>query len=260
MRLLHVQTHAFTDFQGDGVPAYAILSHTWQQWQEVSYQEWLQPTDDIRSKSGYRKICEACKKARADGYDWIWVDTNCIDKTSSAELSEAINSMYAWYRRAAVCYAYLEDVPPVEEASSDPFAAFRDSRWHTRGWTLQELLAPQKIVFFARDWSLMGTRDWLVKEIKTATGIDTDDCRREIDTSSVARKMSWLARRKTTRVEDMAYCMLGLLNINMPLLYGEGAKAFIRLQEEIIKNNPDLTIFCWTRDESTPADWMSRLP
>ncbi|KAJ1328918.1 HET domain-containing protein [Microdochium nivale] len=259
MRLLHVQTHTFTDFQGDDIPTYAILSHVWQQRQEVTYQEWLQPTNEVRSKSGYRKICEACQKARDDAYEWIWVDTNCIDKTSSAELSEAVNSMHAWYRNAAVCYAFLEDVSPVSATASDPFAGFRASRWHTRGWTLQELLAPRKVIFFAKDWSNMGTRDWLFKEIEAVTGINVEDCRREVKTASVARKMSWLARRKTTRIEDMAYCMLGLFNINMPLLYGEGGKAFIRLQEEIIKNTPDLTIFCWTRDDSTPSDWYGLL-
>ncbi|KXJ87968.1 heterokaryon incompatibility protein-domain-containing protein, partial [Microdochium bolleyi] len=263
MRLLHAKGHRFEEFYGDETPQYAILSHTWQKLQEVTYHEWLNPTDDVRARRGFDKICQASKQALHDGHSWLWVDTICIDKSSSAELSEAINSMYAWYRDAAVCYVHLEDTLPINNnpqlnrnEQDDAYRQFRAARWWTRGWTLQELLAPRRLLFFALDWSQIGNRDVLAPEIKRVTGINAWDCQVAVQEASVARKMSWLSRRQTTRVEDMAYCMLGLFDINMPLLYGEGHKAFIRLQEEIIKKTADVTIFCWTRDERTPRDWL----
>ncbi|KAH7025687.1 heterokaryon incompatibility protein-domain-containing protein [Microdochium trichocladiopsis] len=258
MRLLNAKSHKFEEFYDDETPQYAILSHTWQRKQEVTYQEWLNPTVEVRARSGFRKICQACEQALRNNHEWIWIDTNCIDKSSSAELSEAINSMYAWYRDAAVCYVYLEDVPPAL-VQDDVLLRFRESRWWARGWTLQELLAPEQLVFFALDWSSIGDRGELASEIEHITGIRARDCKSEVRTASVARKMSWLSQRQTTRVEDLAYCMLGIFDINMPLLYGEGSKAFIRLQEEIIKKYADLTIFCWTRDESTLPDWLGML-
>lgn len=262
MRLLHTTSHHFADFYDDDTPPYAILSHTWNAGQEVTIQEWLNQTDAVKAKSGYGKIHDACRQAKGDTYEWIWIDTICIDKTSSAELSEAINSMFAWYRDAALCYVFLADVPPVTDQAggdNDVYLPLRGSRWWTRGWTLQELLAPSSLIFFAADWSLLGTRDGLAAVIMDITSIRATDCHRETRKASVARKMSWLSQRKTTRVEDLAYCMLGLFDINMPLLYGEGPKAFIRLQEEIIKQTPDQTIFCWTRDSSVPSNWLGML-
>ncbi|KAH7036002.1 heterokaryon incompatibility protein-domain-containing protein [Microdochium trichocladiopsis] len=260
MRLLHTTRHDFVEFYDDGTPPYAILSHTWTAGQEVTYQEWLNHNDIVRARVGYRKIQDACRQARKDELEWIWIDTICIDKSSSAELSEAINSMFAWYRDAAVCYVFLADVPPVaDHPRDDNYLPFRHSRWWGRGWTLQELLAPSSLAFFAADWSFIETRENLAGQVKLVTGIAAEDCKREIRKASVARKMSWLSQRKTTRVEDLAYCMLGLFDINMPLLYGEGSKAFVRLQEEIIKRNPDQTIFCWTRDDLVPPNWLGML-
>lgn len=232
-------------------------------------------------KSGLRKIRGACAVAREDGLDWIWIDTNCIDKASSAELTEAINSMYNWYRGAAVCYAYLADVPDPgclgwgkrkrEEANgkkgekggeSDFLRYFRRSRWFRRGWTLQELIAPRRLVFFAASWGQIGDRSRLAAEIAAATGIEAAILLRgpgdaELRAVSVAKKMSWAARRATTRVENLAYCLLGLFDVNMPLLYGEGAKAFVRLQQEIIRTTNDHTVFCWSRNGSVPVGWSS---
>lgn len=172
-------------------------------------------------------------------------DTCCIDKNSSAELSESINSMYRWYQRAERCYAYLADVPSDEDPRIEN-SCFMRSRWFTRGWTLQELIAPLDLVIFARDWRVIGTKLSLQGTIAAITGIDkavlVDGNLRRM---SIARKMSWASKRETTRVEDIAYCLMGLFNINMPMLYGEGEKAFIRLQEEIIKDSDDHSIFAW---------------
>ncbi|KAI0705460.1 hypothetical protein C8Q76DRAFT_860857 [Earliella scabrosa] len=192
------------------------------------------------------KVKRACATVRASGHQYIWIDSCCIDKTSSSELSEAINSMYAWYRDASVCYAFLVDVP----RDGDPSAAhslFRQSRWFKRGWTLQELIAPRTVVFLSSEWQFLGTKTSLADVISDVTGIDCTILRHQKDTMnvSVAERMSWAAGRETTRPEDEAYSLLGLFDINIPTLYGEGRRAFLRLQEEILKRVPDQSILVW---------------
>ncbi|KAH0557020.1 hypothetical protein GP486_005192 [Trichoglossum hirsutum] len=195
------------------------------------------------TKKDYRKIEMACQIARQAGLSYAWIDTCCIDKSSSAELTEAINSMYRWYQHSDICYAFLADLP----ASVSLDTALPHCRWFTRGWTLQELIAPEEIYFFDQDWNNRGSKKDLVECLSGITGIDASVLRREQHLSSVAvaQKMSWAAYRETTRIEDTAYCLLGLFNVNMPLLYGEEEKAFRRLQEEIIKSTADLGIFAW---------------
>ncbi|WYZ36844.1 hypothetical protein EsH8_II_000350 [Colletotrichum jinshuiense] len=266
MRLINVESLELQEFFGDDIPKYAILSHTWGP-EEVSYQDW-RDIGRASEKAGYGKIRGACRQAGRLGHKWLWVDTNCIDKTSSAELSEAINSMFAWYAKAETCLAYLEDVPTAGGEKGLVLAAqFDASQWFTRGWTLQELLAPEEVIFYARDWAKIGSRGGtLAKRIAAVTGIDeqhlTDKygkSRVDAASATAAKKMSWVSRRATTREEDIAYCMLGLFEINMPLLYGEGMKAFTRLQEEIIKVSTDHTLFCWEWNDSVQGDWKGFL-
>ncbi len=192
------------------------------------------------------KIRRACTVARLDQFSQLWVDTSCIDKTSSTELSEAINSMFAWYRDAAVCYVYLADVPRSGDPRR-PGSAFRHSRWFTRGWTLQELIAPQVVVFLSREWEVIGTKESLADLVEDITGIDRDVLmnRKSHNDVSVAARMSWAAERITTRIEDQAYCLLGIFGIVMTPIYGEGDHAFRRLQEEILRQIPDDSIFAW---------------
>jgi hypothetical protein len=135
--------------------------------------------------------------------------------------------MYRWYQESQVCYAYLCDVPAGDVVGGDQLSDFRNSQWFTRGWTLQELLAPNMIIFFDKAWGEIGTKASLSKPIKVITGIDD---LYNFRSASVAQKMSWAARRKTTRVEDRAYSLMGIFNIHMPTLYGEGERAFLRLQ------------------------------
>lgn len=259
MRLIDTSTLELKEFYGDDIPPYAILSHTWGD-DESTFQDWSDLVTAQR-KAGFGKIRDSCRQAFLDGHRYMWVDTNCIDKTSSTELSEAINSMFKWYSKSDVCYAYISDVRTADTIPEDLVAELEESRWFTRGWTLQELLAPDKVVFYARDWTRIGPLDFVVDPVSQATGIEADYLtgRLLVSEASVAEKMSWLSRRTTSRVEDIAYCMLGLFDINMPLLYGEGINAFSRLQEEIIKFSNDHTIFCWTWDASTPFDWGSML-
>jgi hypothetical protein len=260
MRLLNAETLEFAEFFDDNVPAYAILSHTWGR-EEVTYKDMGGPKEQRKAKEGYAKLKGTCELAVDLGFLWIWVDTCCIDKSSSAELSEAINSMYAWYERADVCFAYLSDVSTMDGNIWSPDAntakdfikrmeVLKDARWFTRGWTLQELLAPRSIYFYSQDWTPLGTRKSLSREVSQITRIDQSVLTRALrlhDRSlCVAKKMSWAARRQTSRTEDMAYSLLGLFGVHIPLLYGEGQKAFIRLQEEIIRVSDDHTIFAWS--------------
>ena len=146
--------------------------------------------------------------------------------------------MYSWYKASQVCYAYLADVHRGYTLSDD----LRKSQWFTRGWTLQELLAPRSVVFFDNNWIDIGSKQSLEEIISEITGIDDFV---NFRTACVAQKMSWAAKRKTTRIEDEAYCLLGLFDVNMPPLYGEGKKAFMRLQLEILKTSDDESIFVW---------------
>ncbi|KAM5384674.1 hypothetical protein ACJZ2D_001419 [Fusarium nematophilum] len=234
MRLLHTKRLELDSFFGRDKPRYAILSHTWGDG-EVLFED-LQPSSgrDWKTKAGASKVLGSVARARSDGYMYIWIDTCCIDKSSSAELSEAINSMYAWYQHSAICYAYLADIPEPD------VSLLSESRWFTRGWTLQELIAPNEAIFFTSEWDVLGRRSWLAETISTITGIDTGVLglwKSRLDAYPVGQRMTWAAGRTTTRTEDLAYCLLGLFGINMPLLYGEGDKAFWRLQEEILRQS-----------------------
>jgi hypothetical protein len=207
MRLINSATLELKEFAENDIPKYAILSHTWGS-EEVSLQDVQR--NDTAGKVGYSKIKSCGAQAAIDGFDYFWVDTCCIDKSSSAELSEAINSMYRWYKNAEICYAYLADVlPDVEPRRKD--SPFRNSRWFTRGWTLQELIAPLSVTFYASDWREIGTRSDLEETISEITGIDIRIFRGEHPrTVSIAQRMCWASKRETTRTEDIAYCLLGI--------------------------------------------------
>ncbi|TFK80359.1 HET-domain-containing protein [Polyporus arcularius HHB13444] len=247
MWLLNTRTQKLKRFDSDSDrPRYAILSHVWGK-DEVSLID-IQDLAKAKKKDGFQKVSQSCAVAHQDGYSWIWIDTCCIDKTSSAELSEAINSMYAWYGEAEACYAYLSDVKDSsQEDPSGDGSSFRSSRWFTRGWTLQELIAPRSLYFLARNWKRLGTKRSLADVLQDVTLISRSVLLHErlLDDVSIARRMSWAARRETTRVEDRAYSLMGIFSVNMPTIYGEGEKAFIRLQLEIIRQSPDQSIFAW---------------
>ncbi|KAI1786213.1 HET-domain-containing protein [Ganoderma leucocontextum] len=192
------------------------------------------------------KIREACAIARVSGFRYIWIDSCCIDKSSSSELSEAINSMHLWYAKAALCYAYLADVPAGEDHRAQG-SQFRKSRWFTRGWTLQELIAPAYVVFLAQDWTVIGSKHALVDLVESITEIDHKALLhlQSLDKFSVSQRLSWAAKREMRRVEDQAYSLLGIFDINMPTLYGEGNRAFRRLQEQIMQRIPHQSLFTW---------------
>ncbi|KAK4465404.1 hypothetical protein QBC42DRAFT_18726 [Cladorrhinum samala] len=244
MRLINVKTKRLELFYQDPTEPYAILSHTWgREDDELSFLD-MQPERLDKCSSGRRsKLDRSCAQADKEGIKYVWIDTCCIDKTNAVELSEAINSMFRWYQKSTICYAYLSDV-----RRGDP-EHIGKSRWFTRGWTLQELLAPRRVSFFDAAWKQLGTRSSLSVVIGKATGIPhhiltgiatTRSC-------SVAQRMSWASRRTTTRQEDMAYCLLGIFDVTISPIYGEGLeRAFGRLQEAIMKQTHDDSILAWS--------------
>jgi hypothetical protein len=244
MWLLDCKTLGLKPYYGTNIPPYVILSHAWGE-NEVSFQQINGPREQIQSYAGFIKIQKCCAQAATDGFEHVWIDTCCIDKTNSAELSEAINSMFNWYRDATECYIYLADVTGVHDMDK--------SRWYTRGWTLQELIAPDSAIFFNKEWSDFGTKSSLVENISSITNIPVPVLLHQTGPRcSVAQVMSWAAKRQTTRVEDLGYCLLGIFGVNMPMIYGEGEKAFLRLQHEIIKGSTDQSLFAFTKSKD---DW-----
>lgn len=248
MRLLNTKSLELSrPYAPDEVPDYVILSHRWST-EEVTFADISEePISQLQSqtgtKDGFAKIQGACELALRDGYAWIWIDSCCIDKSSSAELQETINSMWRYYADSNICYVYMADVPDSEAGWAQMFAR---SEWFTRGWTLQELIAPVCVEFYAKNWEPMGTKFERHKQIAEITSIDPNVLVRNqaIDLFSTAERLSWAAHRKVTREEDEAYSLLGLFDVNMSLLYGEGReKAFIRLQEAVYNSTADHSIF-----------------
>ncbi|KAJ4301868.1 hypothetical protein N0V90_003964 [Kalmusia sp. IMI 367209] len=246
MRLLHIKGDGdliLTEdlVRDEDIPPYAILSHTWEEGQEVTFDDFK--IVNTKEKAGWRKIDFCSRQARQSGLHYIWVDTCCIDKSNNTELSEAINSMFRWYQEAKVCYVYLFDIPSgVPEGNSLTSLrrkpAIRQSRWFTRGWTLQELLAPVNVEFFSNEGTRLGDKITLEQEIHQVTKIPLAALRRQARLSefSIEERMSWAAQRTTSKKEDKAYCLLGILGVFLPLIYGEGEyHALQRLREEAEK-------------------------
>jgi hypothetical protein len=234
------------DLVGEQIPPYAILSHTWEG-QEVAYKDLQNHKDiedvDARFRGGYQKIFFCATQAKRDGLDHFWVDTCCIDKANNTELSEAINSMFRWYQNARKCYVYLSDVEnDTLDGEGEP--AFMQSRWFTRGWTLQELLAPELVEFFSSEKARLGDKESLKHIIHETTKVPIQALSgSKLSEYSVSERFSWAEHRQTTREEDKAYCLLGVFGVHLPLIYGEGEEnALDRLRDAVaIKNNKGRT-------------------
>jgi Heterokaryon incompatibility protein (HET) len=251
MRLLNVHTKTLQEFRREAIPNYLILSHTWafDPHDEVLFQDII--TKKYQKKGAWNtKLNGFCEEAKTRGYQWVWIDTCCIDKASSAELQEAINSMYQWYHRADMCLVHLTDVmiplnPKILERT------LGRPKWFSRGWTLQELVASRNVEFFDSSWRRIGARSELSLWIYRLTGIPHSVSKGYEDprSYSLADRVAWAEGRETTRSEDLAYSLLGLLDISMPIIYGEGkVRAFRRLLREIEisksagKPLPDLSV------------------
>lgn len=246
IRLLHCKTLQFKVFHEAQVPRYAILSHTWGL-EEVTLQDMANSI--ATKKAGYIKITGTCRLALSHKIDYVWIDTCCIDKTDRSELAEAIRSMFRWYQNATVCYVYLSDLtlPGTE--------ALQSCAWFTRGWTLQELLAPHNVDFYDRTWKPIGSKVQLATRLSEITLIPVSAVlgQEPLGHYSIAQRMSWASNRVTTHVEDTAYCLLGIFDVYILPIHGERERAFQRLQEEIVKRNFDLTVFAWLPAASRPV-------
>ncbi|KIX93638.1 uncharacterized protein Z520_10544 [Fonsecaea multimorphosa CBS 102226] len=268
MRLLHARQRKMFEFSHN-YPPYAILSHTWGL-NEITFESFTNCTYD-RDSNSYRKIDGCCRQALDDELEYVWIDTCCIDKRNIVELSEAVNSMFRWYRQSQVCYAFLSDVSGEGLDTEEERTALCNSRWFTRGWTLQELLAPSEVVLYNRCWVPLSSKHDLADLLSDITNIPVEYLTATVPLyhASVAQRMSWAAHRETTREEDVAYCLLGIFGINMALLYGEGSSAFLRLQEEILRQTDDQSLLAWGYglgpdshyekwNQDNRADWRSR--
>ncbi|KAI0401063.1 hypothetical protein F4802DRAFT_609620 [Xylaria palmicola] len=229
------------DLASDDIPPYAILSHTWGR-DEVVFTDLAGTQANWQQKTGYDKIRFCVEQARLHGLRYVWIDTCCIDKSDSIELQTAINSMFRWYRDAKRCYVYLSDVTTTTAASVNNSAtpgatAFRDSRWFTRGWTLQELIAPAVVEFYSREGMLLGNKQSLESQLRDITGIPATALRgTPLSNFPIVEREAWVRNRHTKYEEDMAYSLLGIFDVHMPLIYGEGRqKAQRRLREEAQK-------------------------
>ncbi|KAL6824568.1 hypothetical protein J3E69DRAFT_381417 [Trichoderma sp. SZMC 28015] len=259
MRLINTQTFQLKDFSYETIPPYAILSHTWGDDSEELTLRDVKNGNIDKPGVGSTKLRGCCEQARKDGLEYAWIDTCCIDKTNLVELSEAINSMFRWYNCASVCYAYLSDVPE-DDNPSERGSKFRSSRWFQRGWTLQELLAPKHLRFFNTKWQFIGTKGTISNVIKDITHVPRQFLLgiTGLHVASVAQRMSWAAQRETKRPEDLAYCLLGIFGIAMPMIYGEGGEqAFIRLQEQIMKSTRDDSILAWGLSDGSNSSLVS---
>ncbi|RWA10086.1 hypothetical protein EKO27_g5017 [Xylaria grammica] len=243
MRLLWAEADGnfrLAEFSDEKIPPYAILSHTWgADDEEVSFRDIVDGRG--KNKPGYKKIRFCAQQARKDGLKFFWVDSCCIDKSSSTELSEAINSMFRWYQRATKCYAYLSDISIPKPAINGPSSSrarkqsIKSSKWFERSWTLQELLAPTSVEFFTREWEPLGNKRTLEKEIHDRTKIPIRALRgMSLSHFGVNERLSWARGRQAKREEDKAYSLLGIFDVHMPLIYGEGWEhAYARLRKEI---------------------------
>ncbi|KAI0391551.1 heterokaryon incompatibility protein-domain-containing protein [Xylariaceae sp. FL0594] len=224
MRLVNTTSFELDECLGDTTKEYAILSHTWDD-DECTLPDMSGPRG--RQRKGFKKIEFCCEQARRDGIEWAWVDTCCVDSSSTEDVTMTVNSLFRWYQNAKICYVYLADVSSVKDIAS--------CRWLTRAWTLQELIAPKSLRFYSSDW----TKAVLI------TG--------DFSHVSVANRIAWAANRVATRVEDRAYSLLGLFDVNLSLIYGERELAFLRLQQEIYKFHYDESLFAWGSLETFPA-------
>ncbi|KAG8816002.1 hypothetical protein FRC17_000502 [Serendipita sp. 399] len=273
---------------------YSILSHRWgdsevlfhqiqtppeelaKSWKLLSANEKLEKLRDhlpLEIGPSLDKLARFLHASKERGCNYVWADTICINKESSSELDESIRSMYAWYRDSQICIVYLSETGLSSRLREDP--------WFTRGWTLQELLAPKRLAFYSKGWKQLTQNDCIKRSLQQVTDGEKEDESEqllwsyitkitEIDAEDlhnfkpglydISKRMTWASKRKTTRLEDMAYCLIGLFDINLPIAYGEKEKAFYRLQVEILQNSDDMSLFDWQGEASMYSSMLAASP
>ena len=254
-----------TELIQDVVGAYfrfVMLSHRWEGTEPLLRDVQGQFVYELNPAGGIVKLQSFCKIARDVGYLWAWIDTCCIDQSNNVDVQESVNSMFVWYRHSALTIVYLSDVPP----SSKP-GALAESVWNTRGWTIQEFLAPRVVLFYQQDWTpYLDDRSpnhkestTIMQELADRTGIDTQTLVAFRPGMREARKkLQWVSRRVTTRQEDIAYSLFGIFGIHLPVIYGERKQSALgRLLQEVVAQSGDITALDWV---GTPSNFNSCLP
>ncbi|KAL6153466.1 hypothetical protein ACJQWK_11234 [Exserohilum turcicum] len=261
MRLLHLDAPGrliLTDFRGKPIPPYAILSHRWGD-SEILIED-IFNGNYKKKEEGYQKLRFCAEQAAQDGLQYFWIDTCCIDRWNNSERSKAINSMFQWYKNAVRCYVFLSDVSASTSTSTstgsilcrDWNVSLRRSKWFTRGWTLQELIAPASVEFFSCEGQRIGDKASLDQLLHSITGIPLAALRNHpLNQFSTSERMRWVSGRETTETEDMVYCLLGLLGVSMPATYGEGRESALeRLQAEVERAGRAPSIIPFARNKS----------
>jgi hypothetical protein len=243
---------------------YVMLSHRWEGTESLLHDIQGKVVYDLDPVGGITKLQSFCETTRDKGYLWAWIDTCCIDQTNNVEVQQSVNSMFVWYRHSALTIIYLSDVPP----SSQP-GTLASSAWNTRGWTVQEFLAPKFVLFYQKDWSLYlddrspNHKDSLaiMQEMGDATCIDARALVAFRPGMRDAReKLQWVSSRITTWQEDIAYSLFGIFGVNLPVIYGEKKqKALGRLLQEVVAQSGDISALDWVGKSSEfntclPAD------
>ncbi|PKS11197.1 hypothetical protein jhhlp_002958 [Lomentospora prolificans] len=259
MRLLHISTLELRSFlHADLCPPYIAVSRRWQEGQ-VSYSAFLNDRERAIASEGFSFVTNACQIAKQSGFDYLWIYSLCVDESSSAEVSEAAISSFDWLRRCHHLIAHLEDLPPTAEKSEPDEAVWASCSWFSRCWTLPELLAPAFVHFYDRDWSFRGcktsgpVRELISRITHIADNVLCDSSL--IPHVSSAKRMSWASNRSASKEEDKAYSLMGIFDVSIPILYGEGPKAFLRLMEEILRNSQDLSLLLWDAKPGDPRQW-----
>ena len=248
MKLLHTQTYRLDEFFDSDYPTYAILSHTWRSSDALSSSHLAYDPRLDRCLPVHEKVIQACQKADSHGIHHLWVDSLCIDASSTADIDEAVNGSFRWLRKSALCLAYLDDLPADGSVLGEN--TWRHCRYWSRAWTLQELIAPPRVEFFDANWQHRGskTSPELLPILTNITGITSRvllDCDTLFDIS-LAVRMSWAAERNAGREEDTSYSLIGISGVAMSVRYGEGAEqAFLRLQQKILLDTRDGSILAW---------------
>ncbi|KAJ8519460.1 hypothetical protein ONZ45_g3573 [Pleurotus djamor] len=265
---------------------YAILSHTWANrelgFRDVNVEGGM-GVGSLEKKEGYAKLDGMCRVAGEFMCRYVWFDAVCIDKSNTMEMEETIHSMWKWYQNAYICIVHLSNtnlkLPSYPANSSvSPTGPRRrgDSKrkqlkedpWFRRGWTLPELLAPKRIKFYLGDWTKMDQRvgrrfdicrvqeegfDFGAEYVQflrlVADAATVPVCavkQFSLRTHSAPEVFHWISKRITTRPEDLSYCLMGMLDIHIPIIYGEGHEnAFYRLQSACLQSSPSRLIFHW---------------
>lgn len=244
MRFLHTKTFVLHDFTGPP-SSYAVFFHAHGS-DDIGFEDFSKP-QMLLCKDGFHRLWQACSRARNHGSEWLWSDAVCIDRGSSTALTEAFNSLARIYQHCIFSIIYLEDLPCSDCVGGGLEKRLAKCAWLRNVWVLPQLIFPKHSFIYDRDWAEIGTKASLARQLSLVTSIEQSVLINPaaLGEYSVAKRMSWASHLEASRPEDRSFALLGILGVHMPIVYGEGQKAFIRLQEEILRDTNDYSLFAW---------------